>query len=471
MSATPGFPWFAVWVLALGLLPGLLLAVAGWRGRRLDDHPVCRDCLFDLFGTPRDHPEKPVKCPECGTRREPRVGNRRRSWRLVSAGVLIGVASIAAVAVWGSGRYTATQLATVKPVWLLKWEAVYAGDAGASVALNELTDRVKQGVFMTATADGLVTLAVSRGPAGDPALVSVPRGNDWDKLAVALMRAGHGTDDQRAALGRSLVETWTEVRPTVRVGDPVPIRLRRRNLGPPMNHFTGSGSLYFRYDQPVLTFGEDTSFLGISGSGSLSGTRGSGGDGGWSGTTIRPGPDMPRGLGVGEHRFEIERSFALTDGRGGPVLAEWQQTETVSFTYVPAEGDPIRLFRDPSLGTAIEQAVTVRHRVQSPGLVLEDGQLRGMIDFDRVYADVAYRVEAVFADGQRRHGGDITLRKKPHGHSVGWGINDPPPTLAAGDAVDLVFTPSRDAARDTVDITQILDHAFVIRGVRVEAAP
>lgn len=41
---------------------GLGMVAAGWRGRRLNDHPVCRSCRFDLSGVLPDG----VTCQECG---------------------------------------------------------------------------------------------------------------------------------------------------------------------------------------------------------------------------------------------------------------------------------------------------------------------------------------------------------------------------------------------------------------------
>ena len=55
-------------MLWLALLPILLLAlgvavlVRGLRGRRVDDHPICRKCGFDLVGRPAGSD----RCPECG---------------------------------------------------------------------------------------------------------------------------------------------------------------------------------------------------------------------------------------------------------------------------------------------------------------------------------------------------------------------------------------------------------------------
>src|SRR3954449_11905348 len=39
----------------------LIVLRRGARGRRIDDHPLCRKCRYDLFGLPA-----PTACPECG---------------------------------------------------------------------------------------------------------------------------------------------------------------------------------------------------------------------------------------------------------------------------------------------------------------------------------------------------------------------------------------------------------------------
>src|SRR5688572_29100978 len=55
------------YTLSLMMVPGVLIAlpilvliaatvllIAGLRGRRVDDHPLCRRCGFDLVGSPRE---------------------------------------------------------------------------------------------------------------------------------------------------------------------------------------------------------------------------------------------------------------------------------------------------------------------------------------------------------------------------------------------------------------------------------
>lgn len=46
----------AIWFLA-----ALALLIRGWRGKRIDDHPLCRACGFDLSGN-----SDAKSCPECG---------------------------------------------------------------------------------------------------------------------------------------------------------------------------------------------------------------------------------------------------------------------------------------------------------------------------------------------------------------------------------------------------------------------
>ena len=55
-------------VVIVALVVGLALVILGRRGRRTDDHPLCRRCRFDLTGRPADAERR---CPECGADLEP----------------------------------------------------------------------------------------------------------------------------------------------------------------------------------------------------------------------------------------------------------------------------------------------------------------------------------------------------------------------------------------------------------------
>ena len=38
-------------LLIAAFLTGIILGIIGLRGRRIDDHPLCRKCKYDLVGT------------------------------------------------------------------------------------------------------------------------------------------------------------------------------------------------------------------------------------------------------------------------------------------------------------------------------------------------------------------------------------------------------------------------------------
>src|SRR5688500_20138720 len=85
MGTTPDLlTWVAVLV---PLLAGMLFVRLGLRGKRVDDHPLCRRCGFDLFGLP----EGATECSECGADlsvrwKAVRIGNRHRRGGLDAGG-------------------------------------------------------------------------------------------------------------------------------------------------------------------------------------------------------------------------------------------------------------------------------------------------------------------------------------------------------------------------------------------------
>lgn len=120
-------------IQSLGFLPFVALVTTivgslwlirfGVRGRRLDMHPICRRCGFDLIGLP---PGVRV-CTECGSdlnrRGATRLGNRaKRSWA-IALGLLPLISCVVLVGGWTWMYFRAVDPMTVKPVWWLRWEA------------------------------------------------------------------------------------------------------------------------------------------------------------------------------------------------------------------------------------------------------------------------------------------------------------------------------------------------------------
>ena len=132
-----GIPLFITALVVVGF--GAL--VLGWRGRRIDDHPVCRRCRFDLVGV---YPAVGA-CPECGTvlneAGRVRYGQRRKRPVLIVSGgfvVMLGAAG-GSIYVWAVA--SGVDLNQHKPVWVLRMEAELGSVARADIALTELLRR------------------------------------------------------------------------------------------------------------------------------------------------------------------------------------------------------------------------------------------------------------------------------------------------------------------------------------------
>ena len=208
--------WWAVVSLGLLGVTGLLLATLGVRGRRVGEHPTCRRCGFDLFGTPN----APV-CNECGgdltRRRATRVGHRRRRPWLLSLGVL---ALLPALLVGGAAGYVAwrgVDLQPYKPAWWLVRDVAGRDATVADAAVAELVRRSDFNLIddarRLAAVDALLLVQADAGR---------PWGAKWGDWIEGLHAAGVVDADRFARYTWQSVVPTLRVRPHVRQGDPLP---------------------------------------------------------------------------------------------------------------------------------------------------------------------------------------------------------------------------------------------------------
>jgi len=135
----------AIFHIIVAAILASLIALLIWarRGRRIDVHPLCRRCRYDLSGSP----EPLTRCSECGADlarpRAVRVGNRRPRRRVMwVAGALL----IPTLLVGGFDAYVVIRgvdTMRLKPVWWLLRDAKSASSADAAVA--ELMRRDTEG--------------------------------------------------------------------------------------------------------------------------------------------------------------------------------------------------------------------------------------------------------------------------------------------------------------------------------------
>jgi len=164
---------------------GIALIGLGRRGRRLDDHPICRGCGFDLvgslpparrsaFGVPKE-----ARCPECGVALARagaiEIGNRARRPGAIRAGVsvtVVGVMAMATILYLGATRGT---IVRVQPTWMLIPQA-----SGDREALLELVGRVATGTCNERQTKDLVVRALQ---------AQADRSREWDAAWGDLVEA------------------------------------------------------------------------------------------------------------------------------------------------------------------------------------------------------------------------------------------------------------------------------------------
>jgi hypothetical protein len=129
----------------LGLV-GVVLAIIGWGGRRIGDHPHCVACGFDLYGL-----QKPERCPECGEllRGPDRIvtGEFRRRWILFSIGLLLLAPGVSLLATDVIARAQGTPWIQREPAWLLIRTMQPRDPQNPGDELAELNRRVTSGAY------------------------------------------------------------------------------------------------------------------------------------------------------------------------------------------------------------------------------------------------------------------------------------------------------------------------------------
>lgn len=205
-----------LFLLGVVVLPALIVGVAvilwGRRGRRIDDHPVCRRCRFDLSGLAA---VTSGACSECGANlaapRAVRRGNRRTDRLAVTVGASVLLSGLAA-AVWaGSVWSRQVDWLSMTPTWLLV--SRIGGVEAKEADLRELAARARAGKLNSESTDRVVALALRK--QADP---SITWHSGWGELIEHGIRSGRvsGTTLERFAKDAIEarmtvgVEPWTD---------------------------------------------------------------------------------------------------------------------------------------------------------------------------------------------------------------------------------------------------------------------
>lgn len=225
--------WFSALTFAIpmliallaGWIYGMFLLITGIRGRKIDQHPLCKKCRFDLTGRDDTHD----KCSECGADLQTRGaivhGNRaRHPGRIVRGSVLL-VVLLLIITPFAIKALSRVNWASYLPIWTLRMQTVNDtrwADAAWGQLLHRLYDKQLSDAkiqmlikdAMTLQADTTRPWQVGAGSFFETAWCDRKVSSaDWKTYA-------------RTALTSSLE---VQVRPNVNIGAAIPVSIRNIN--------------------------------------------------------------------------------------------------------------------------------------------------------------------------------------------------------------------------------------------------
>jgi hypothetical protein len=432
------------------LLLGTFFLWLGLRGRRVDDHPICRKCGFDLFG----RPEGSDLCAECGadlTRpRAIRDGRRARRRGLVAMGVLLLAVALTVGGGVGYATLAAADAQKLKPTWWLVREIDSGDPAVAIAAAKQLSARVTGGKlaqrYIDDAADRLLDI----------------QGNPQAKWDAAF---GDFLEDARLAgkLGDQRFHLYAQqapafqlvVRPRINRGDPLPFAIRedKARVGSRPTLRVKYSTIYF-IDSVVVDK------RGMSSQDTLSQHGG-----GWTGSAMELKKFLDK-LPDGPHTTHVEmtQAFFLAQTPAGSQPMFWtKQKISAPFEILPSEPSTVEVVRDESLRPAIENAISIEGAQYQRW---NKGAIGFSVDATNLPVDVAFDVYVRFGGAEHRvtH---FARQAQPANSTSSHHMSVVVPKFTGG-TVDILFKPSVAAAKRTIDVFGVWDGVIVKRDVPVK---
>ncbi len=426
-------------------LLGLGMIVLGLRGRKVDTHPICRACGFDLFNL------KPnaSTCPECGSDitipRATRCGNRRRNTRAVQLGGLLVLFSsgVISIALWA--RSAQFDWNTVKPAWMLLRDTRSNDAKRSDAALGELTARFQNDALSLAMLNTLAerTLSVH----GD----DEARWSDgWELLLRRLLMRGALNDEQVVRYARQTLLTSLVMRPRVRQGHTALVVIdvdRRRHARECPLHLEVYGKTF-------TVGGEETLRGRGGGSTSLCALHGS------FGTHVHI--DLERG----SYPVVAAWDVSLINAETGHQYAQWVERFESKLLVVGPDEDDIRHVSTPKLDEQMERRI----RSRDVAIAMQDGRFStGVVDFRPLPIDVAFDVYWRIGEAEHRVA-EVAQAAKPSNEGRGYSVD---PSLDFGippeeiETITVILRASSDVARGTAGTTSIWGGTLVFNDVPV----
>lgn len=445
-------------VLLAMMLGGIIMLILGFRGRVIDDHPVCRNCGFDLHGKPPDS----NRCAECGADVSRiaaiRIGHRRRRAGLVWGGAALFAPAFLITVLGIVVGLRGLDPIGYMPLWWLMNDADRSAAPVRDNALREIARRAKSNQL----SDGQLRTVAARALEAQ-----ADRSRAWVPLWGDVFEAAHTANAVTAEQWKQYVykaPQWTlDARPRVRQGAPLAVRFSRDDA-----RLGTNTQMWFNYTYTdVLIDGKPCS-RSVRGSGG--GSNLSVGGGGSSSQTVEPDDAAMKDLAPGPHRVTVRMEIRLYDL---PYAAAQTATPLVTQT-IALDSDwelvnepTVRVVTDPSLRPAVEKSVRITRVARQ---AYDPDHISVEVEASSPPVGLGYAV--ILRAGNREHNvGSVSFKAVPASAKMGgghsWHTGSQVRDLKA-DVCDVILRPSLNAVEATVDLTEMWDGELVFKDVKIE---
>lgn len=494
-------------VLVATLILGVLLIAIGRIGRKINKHPVCRSCGFDLDGV---YPAS-VTCPECGAGLKRaggvRIGARKRLHVLTAIGALVAALPITPIALVLYASITGADINKYKPLGLLLWEAPRTMGPRSVAIAEELHSRMQAKQLDSTQESRIVDLALEL--QGNPSFAWSESWGDVVERAQMNNRAGA---EQLKKFRNQAGVLAIEPRPRVRIGDSVPVVISlkesRTAAGSSIIAIITCGKVSIagkpatgaKPKRPsvmgALLGGWLDMFGGNSGqirqaTAILTGSKSNMGRGMQANELATWSFTVPEGLAPGKHRISAELFIQANDW--GMNTTSWGDTTKktsenraivleAQFELVAADAESFEVVAaNEKLAEELATALRPQHAMLMASWnprQRDSAMLQMVCSTATVPVDVAFEVFAVAADGEEYPLGWLTSGRGGYSHMsmMSFSPGQSMRTISgpAGDLkkkktkrIDLLLRPSLDLARQTVDLTKVYGGEVRIKDINL----
>lgn len=469
-------------LIVILLAAGVIFLMIGLRGRRVNDHPICTACGFDLDGL-----VSPARCPECGAdlaaAAAVRVGVRVRRPRLAIAGGVMLLAGVLGLSAGVAAFLGGPNVHKVTPTGVLLLEARVRTDAGLEDVLKELLDRDMNGALSLGQRESLARCAF--------VLQQNPR-LAFPKSAAAVLnddtlRGLLSPGEQTTAMAQGAYVALAS-RPHIRAGKPLPMR-----LGASIDdRFVGAGARGVGCTSVLVRV------LDEAGNEIARREHPAGGtlqtfpvlQGGGKGSATSYLLSIPLDVPPGTYTLEATTTVYLTrQGRMYPYKPAGDDvpisaTHRVALEVLPPSERPVRLVVDESARAALQKSLfaSLRSNPASAtqswigmgiGISPEAASVKAILDAVKHTVAGVYRAEAVRVNDDGTTDPRSIIRLGPcivRYKDAGWHFQ-PPGTMVDNPLPTglyrITLTPDTDYAENLVDDDVLIDGVLVFERVEL----